>query len=58
MTHKSLPKKPGRYPFERKARWQRSAPRSMNLPTLRPVAGKTLCRLPDWHRSRQVKKYA
>jgi hypothetical protein len=58
MTHKNLPKKPTRYPFERKAQWQRSGPRSLNLPASHPLAGTTLCRMPEWDRSRQVKKYA
>lgn len=55
MIHKSLPQKPGRYPFERKTRWQTTGPRSLNSPASHPLAGKALCRFPHWDRSKPVK---
>jgi len=55
MTHKSLSKKPGRYPFQRKTRGQTTGPRPLSLPALHSLAGKALCRLPHWDRSRPVK---
>lgn len=58
MTHKNLLKRPARYPFEQRTQWRRPGPRSLNLPASHPLAGKSLSRLPDWNRSRQVKKYA
>jgi hypothetical protein len=58
MTHKTLPRKPRRYPFERKLRWQEAGLRSLHLPAFPNLAGKAQCRLREWDRSQQVKKYA